>query len=394
MDHNPLHRILPMLGIIYLLSAAASCSPHRVPTETAAPFHPVRIASGVLAQPGSAAWSPDGKRIAFITTAVNIYDREQGTLKTLGINNPSYLLWQAEQELLVIAQSEDTAVLCVIEPDTLAITQLALHNDARAIHPLDTERLLVLSVKRSMLKFGIEMNYQLAAYDRRDDTQKNLYSFYKLYPRRTPDELLFAWLHPGLDPMNNALLVMELITPPVVAPYTRLQSIDVLSGEALELAAPQKTIYTGTAWSPDGRKLALSDASGRVTITGLRSGSGSVEATARGFHPTWNPKGSLLSVGGYLVRSNGQTEAALLPDSPQSIGWWSADGRQLAVASDGDLWLFDSFSPFFLPPDKPLDETLKDKLSLLKSLQREGFISLQEYQSRRTKLLEQSEVLP
>jgi hypothetical protein len=391
---TPRHRIMAVLGIIVLLSAATSCSPHRAPAETAAPYHPARIASGVQTQPGSASWSPNGKRIAFLTTTVNIYDRERGTLKTVGIKNPSYLLWPTEQELLVIVQSADTAVLCVVEPDTLAVTPHALDSDARALYPLDTNRLLVLSTKRTMLKFGIEMNYQLAAYDRRDNTQKRLYSFSKLYPRKTPEELLAAWLHAGPDPLNDALLVMELIKPPLLAPYTRLRNIDVLTGEAADIAAPQKTVYTATSWSPDGRRLALSDASGHLVITGPRAGGGSVEAAVAGFHPSWNPRGSLLYLGGYLVQSNGKTVAALLPDSPRSIAWWSGDGTRLAAVADGELWLFDAFVPVFLPPDKPLDDTLKNKLSLLKNLHRDGFVTLQEYQARRTRLLERSEVLP
>jgi hypothetical protein len=380
-----------MLGIIFLLSATISCSPRRVPSD-AAPHHPARLASGVPSQPGSASWSPDGKRIAFISTTVNIYNREHGTSKAIGINNPSYLLWTADQELLVIAQSENTAELCLVEPETLAVTRHALDNAARALYPLDTEKLLVLSAKQTMLKIGIKMDYQLATYDRREAKQKNLYSFSKIYPRQTSGEPLFAWLHAGMDPLNDVLLAMELITPPVIAPYTRLLEIDVLSGEALEIAAPRKTVYTAASWSPDGRRLALSDDAGRLLITDLRAGT--VEAAVTGFHPAWNPKGSLLYLGGYLVQSDGKTEAALLPDSPRSIGWWSGDGSQLAVASDGDLWLFDSFAPVFLPPDRPLDETLKTKLSSLKNLQREGLITMQEYQDRRARLLERSEVLP
>jgi hypothetical protein len=393
MDHRPLSRIPALSSILILLSIAA-CSPHRVPTGAAAPYHPTRIASGVPARPGSASWSPDGKQLAFITSVVSIYDRERGTQKTVGIDNPSYLLWTDEQALLVIAQGEDAAVLCVVEPGTLAVTQHALDRDARALYPLDTDKLLVLSVKRALVSFGIEMNYRLAIYDRRDNTHKNLYSFEKIYPRQTPETLLFAWLHASLDPMNDALLLMELVTPPVVSPYTRLMAIDALTGGPAELAAPGKTVYTGTSWSPDGKRLALSDASGRLVIADLRGGADAVTGPAAGFHPAWNPKGSLIYLGGHLVLSNGKAEAALLPDSPRSLGWWSGDGTRLAAVADGDLWLFDSFAPIFLPPDRPLDDTLKNRLSLLKSLHTDGLITLQEYQARRTRLLEQPEVLP
>lgn len=393
-DHNLLSRILALPGIVFLLCAAASCTPHRVPAEAAAPFHPARIASGVPSRPGSMSWSPDGKQIAFISSALNIYDREQRTLRTVGIKNPSYLLWTAEQGLLVIARGADTAVLCVVEPGTLAVTQHILGPDARALYHVDRDRLLVLSMKRTLLRFGIETQYRLSAYHQRGAMQNKLYSFEKIYPRRIPDELLFTMLHAALDPLNDALLVMELVTPPVVSAYTRLKSIDVLTGEAREIAAPQNTVYTGISWSPDGRRLALSDASGRLEITDLRVSAGAVRTDAVGLHPAWNPRGSLIYLGGYLVSSNGKTEAALLPDSPQSLGLWSGDGTRLAVAADGDLWLFDAFTPVYLPPDRPLDEALKNKLSLLKSLHSDGLVTLQDYQARRARLLEQTEVLP
>ena len=400
MDHTRVaticspHRIVLLLGIVFLLSAAASCSPRRVPTETAAPYHPYRIAAGVPARPGSASWSPDGKQLAFLTTTVSIYDREQGTLKTLAIRDPSYLLWSAEQELLVIAESADPPVLFVVKTDTFVVTQHALGPGARAVYDLDADRLIVLSAKKTVQKLWIEMQYQFSTYDRRDNTQRNLHSFNKVYPRRIPSELLLAWLHAGLDPLNNELLVLELVTPPVVSPYTRLKSIDVLTGIASEIAAPEKTVYPASSWSPDGSRIALSEASGRLVILDLRAAANTVRAAVTGSSPSWNPRGSQIYIGGYLVQSNGKTETALLAEGSRSIGFWSRDGTRLAVAADGDLWLFDGFTPAFLPIDKPLDDQLKNKLSLLKSLWNDGLISRQEYQDRHTRLLERSEVLP
>lgn len=393
MDHSP-HRIVLLLGILFLLSLASSCSPRRVPAETAAPYHPHRIAAGVPARPGSASWSPDGKRIAFLTTTVNIFDREQGSLKTVGIRDPSYLLWTAEQELLVIAESPKSPMLFVVKTDTYAVTQHALGPGACAVYDLDVDRLIVLSAKQTVQKLWTEMQCQLSTYDRRSNTQKDLYSFDKVYPRWIPAELLLDWLYAGFDPLNNELLLLELVTPPVVSPYTRLTSIDVLTGVAPEIAAPEKTVYTAISWSPDGRKLALSEASGRLVISDQRAVPKTVQASVTGSSPAWNPRGSQIYFGGYVVLSNGKTETALLADSSRSIGFWSGDGTRLAVAANGDLWLFEGFTPAFLPTDSPLDDRLKNKLSLLKSLRIDGLITQQEYQDRHARLLERTEVFP
>ena len=150
---------------------------------------------------------------------------------------------------------------------------------------------------------------------------------------------------------------MEQIKPPVFMPYSKISVVDFLTGK-IQVITDNGRIKRNIAgsWSPDGRRLALTDADGYFEM--LDSGAGisvSVDRGSPGTYPSWNPKGSQIFIGGYVMDSDGKNKEELLPNSAKSLAKWSPDGTKIAILSNGDLWLLKDFKPHFVPPDKPLD---------------------------------------
>jgi Tol biopolymer transport system component len=141
------------------------------------------------------------------------------------------------------------------------------------------------------------------------------------------------------------------------------------------------------SWSPDGRRLALTDSNGYFEMLDRGGISLPLDQGSRGLYPSWNPRGSQIFIGGYVMDSDGKNREELLPNSEKSIAKWSPDGTRIVIISGGDVWLFKDFNPHFIPPDKPRDEALSKKILLLKELMNEGLLTESEYQERYDRLV-------
>jgi hypothetical protein len=115
-----------------------------------------------------------------------------------------------------------------------------------------------------------------------------------------------------------------------------------------------------------------------------------VDKNISGAFPSWNPAGSEIYIGGWLVQSDGNALEQLLPEAHESAGIWSPDGTGLAILYGNNLLYFDGFLPTFHAGDRPMDERMiqtRNKLRLLKTLLKEKLISEEEFKMRRARLL-------
>jgi WD40 repeat protein len=383
--------LIPVVAL--LLFALAACAPRHAHSllDSAGKYRPIRLATNLQVRPGNLAWSPDGRMLAFLTTAsVNLYDVESTEQKVISIEGPHFLSWSSDNELLALSQEQGRDVLSSIDQERLEPTNRAIDVGAEALYcTSDNRSLLVLSTRVRQFSFGTEIALHLSVLNRADGTSRPLYDVSKVYPTKQTDLRYFlAWTHAGLNPIDTSLLVIELVKPPLMAPYSRIITVDSLTGDITELSGQeQQTMYTSASWSPDGRMVVLSDKSGKLEIQTFNGDRVILDRSFSGFYPTWSPQGDRIFAGGSLIDRDGKHKEDLLAKSPWSIAQWSPDGTKLAVATDNDLWLFNDVSRASVPAGGTLDKSLFNKMSLLQNLFRDGLITRQEYQERRVDLM-------
>ena len=381
------------LSVVLLFSLALGCSVHGGPslTDSSARYNPVRIAKNISAVPGKLSWSPDGKRFAFINETLTIIDIDSLERKQVAVPHPVSLAWSEDDKLYVLSREQDATGWFVIDTGKLNAVKLPLDREADLLYTLDPDTLIIAAARTNSTRIGTKLSWRLSRYDVASGATGTLSSFSKIYPWKNPDkELLFAWLHAGINPLDRSILVVEHLRPPVVHPYSTVSRIDTLTGEEAGILGNDRGgLYASASWSPDGGRIALADMNGGLMLVipgNERSGSARLAAPA-GVYPSWNPQGSTIYFGGSLIRTDQAEAEPLLLNASRSIGVWSPDGTRLAVAAGGELLLFRNFTPSFSGSDRPLDRALAEKLALLRNLFAEELISRQEYDERKAGLL-------
>ncbi len=316
-----------------------------------AKYHPTMIAEGVPAKPGMFAWSPDGSRIVFSGKTVGIYDTSDGTIERVNIK-ASFAAWYGNDTVLAISGEAGRNILNKVDVADLAVKKIGLDINPDAVFASpDGNKVLLLESRIRVMLIGTSVGYSLFVYDMRNGQPRRIYDSDIIYPTRQPNiDLLHAWFHAGLNRSGNLLLLMEQVRPPAMTgPFTRVIGIESVTGRRQPIIGGEtgKT-YISADWSPDGSSVVLTDAEGHMEIYGMKKGLKYAVDALYGLYPSWNPRGSLIYLGGSLVDADGSRKEDIFTGCHESLAEWSPDGTKLLVAAGNKLWLLDGFDPHFI----------------------------------------------
>ncbi len=350
--------------------------------------------AAVNPRPGIAAWSADGRRLAWLADGdLVILDTKDGRQKSTAVAGATFLRWPAGGKPTVLAQNGQAKVLLAIDPDTGAISQLrTLAGATVAFWWFDyPDDLLTLQADEQASRIGIHVRYSLARLT--GSLRTPLFSRKIYYPtRRGGPSLYDGWIYASLQPGLDTFLFPEFHDPPALPSFLRLTTIDIHTGTEetfLNLQANRMTAFA--SWSPAGDRLAVSDQDGYLVVSGVTDQQffEPVSWDVRGLAPACNPVNDTIFTGGFLLAADGSWSMELLAGQPACFGFWSPDGRKIAVAANGRLHLFADLPEKAVARRYTSIEPIRKKLRLLLDLRRENLLSRQEYQKRRQRILQE-----
>lgn len=380
-----------ILFFLILFPAGRASAENKRPARYEVSKIPGAVGSG----PGVISWSPDGERLAFISSgALHVYEVANGKEKTVKISRPFYVCWSTGSEIFVISE-DGKKHLGIVDASTLKMREVKLDIEPDAVFPLgDSGKALIVVSDIRAMTFGTLVNFNFFLCDLKEEAARKIFTTGDVFPSRRPDiNYLKAWLHAGINRLDGSFLVMEHIKPPAWRTYySKVIAVDPFSGTAETITGDSegpKSAYISAGWSADGKRVALSGIDGDLEIVNVRSASSPVILHLRGFYPSWNPAGSQIFSGGSIADSDGKGVKELIAGADESLGEWSPDGRKLAVASSGSLYLYGGFAPHFTGGDSAFDEKLSKDIYLLKGLLRDRLIKEDEYAARCERLMKE-----
>ncbi len=353
---------------------------------------------GVSSRPGAVAWSKDSAQLAVIRgSSLIIIDTISGSSKNIKGTNPVYLEWSPGDDLLVISKNgpnNELVRISHLEGSQSAIAVKHSPVSVRWYNPPDD--ILILSLDENNMKIGTFATYRYSIVS--NSIANDFFKGEVYYPTLSRDiDITSSWTYPGIRPLHETVMTPMYHKPPVIEPYTSFKTVDPVTGiERDIIKINSRRFSVPSSWSPKGSRLAVTNDEGLLTIIDVKNpiDSGPINHDITGPVPAWNPAGSQIYLGGWLVNSDGQALTQMLADAFHSIGNWSPDGKKLAIITKDNLLHIKNTSPFFIPPDRPFDSSLsraRDKFRILKDLYKNGLLMLNEFNERKIKILDDLE---
>jgi len=329
-----------------------------------------------------------------------LLDYAAGRVRKIPEIRPLFIAWAPGDRVAVLSDTGAGKEITLLDAAKGTYSSAPASESAIALKWLyPPDDLVEFSAEAKRYTIGTFITYSFSRVqgeEREIFFQKELY-----FPTRRQDlDFTSAWSFPEIRPVYETLLMPEYHNPPAVTPYIYFKTVDPVTGIVDDIVKLENRRFNVLAsWSPDGSRLAAADHEGLLVIQDADEGAEGAAVSGipvnyeiKGLNPSWNPRGSQIYLGGWLVGSDGGAVAELLPGAVESIGVWSPDGEKIAVMSESRTLIFDSIHPSFLDPDRPLGNELlqmQEKLRLLKELLTSGLITRSEYDDRRAKLFEQ-----
>jgi hypothetical protein len=348
------------------------------------------LSGDIHPQPGAAAWSHDSKHLAVIKdNGLAIIDTDSGISKMILGIKPAFIDWYPGKDILVVNKDGGKNELIVINPDDGSMRTLAARESLIAAKWLDPPGSCILydsEVKQRSI--GTFAAYGFTKLD--NGKEETFYKLESYLPTREKGvDAVSGWIYAGIRPLHDTALILEFRNPPVVEPFTLFKTADPLITEETLIAKFFSSRFSvPSSWSPDGSLLSVTNDKGLLVIIDPDKPGNMLPLNHEisGRYPAWNPRGSQIYIGGWLMRPDGSAVKKLVSNAFDSIGIWSPDGTRLAVITGTDLLYFDGFLPESGGMESADRENIRERLRLLKKLFKEGLISDEEFKARRKKL--------
>jgi hypothetical protein len=380
-----------VIGVFFFLWLHACAVPPVSKPDTAA----THTYDGISLKPGVVAWSPDSTHLVYIKNEdLILVDYASGNNKKISGVKPVFVEWAPGNDLIAVHNTGDRKGLVRVDPYEGTVAPAPLAEEPAAVKWLiPPDELIVLSTQLQRRQIGTFVRFSLTRVTA--DSHELFFERESYYPTRRQDaDFISAWNFPGLRPLHETVLTPQYHNPPAVPPYTYFKTVDPVIPSEEEIARMDSQRFNVPAsWSPDGSRLALVNDEGFLIIADTENPDAlqPVNYEIQGAFPSWNPRGSQIYLGGWLVGSDGTAIRELLPGALVSLGVWSPDGEKIAVITDSNLLIFDSIVPSFDEPDLAVDPgflDVREKLRLLKNLLKEELISQPEFDTRKKTLLD------
>jgi hypothetical protein len=341
--------------------------------------------TGRAPRPGVVAWAPDGRRLALVGGGwIAILDLPGGARRTIPAPGVLAIDWAPARELLVVERDAAGGRVVALDPETGASRALGADRaivGARWLH--GGPEWLAVAGDRQAMSFGTNVELRMLATG--EGAPRVLHAWTGTLPTRDPDvDLTLGWTAARPNPVDHGIVVPEFRKPPMYAPYLELVQLDPFDGGRVELARAELGLWSADAsWSPDGRRLAVAGADGRLRVLEPGGELRIARGPVRGLHPSFSPREEVVFLGGWLATPDGEPIRELLPRAAGALGVWSPDGARLAVLEGGRLFVFDRVTSAAAPPERA---RLSEALWELGSLRREGLLEERPYRERRDRL--------
>ena len=328
------------------------------------------IAKDVKAAPGMAAWLDPGHLVFISSGHLFIYNVRTGKLSErpgkAGSAGAYYFLGRSEWGVAALSVADRKPRLFILRnggsvtAGSLQMEKLpdqGISGNPRAAFalPIPGRFLLVyLSLKETSI--GLEENGRLVLLDTSagKTAGKVLYSSSRYLPGQWAEcapSALAGWTWAMPDNSGKFYPLIETEAPPVAPAFAKLEILDFVAGAVKEIGrldytACQVAVSPSSDGAGRGIQLVLASEHG---LSYYDNGAIKTIGHMMGIYPSQNPSGGLIYVGGWIVsRKKGSVAGwgypfKLISVAQDSAGFWSPDGRLLAVANKRGLYLYSGF---------------------------------------------------
>ena len=393
MENTARHMSIALVALMALLLGSAG-SAGAVGDEARGPVISL-VSKNVASGQGTVAWSPDGRRLAYIEKALLIRDMESEKQVKSPVRGIYYIRWIDDSQIMALRRQKDMTLACLLDASGELIAEAVLPVRADAAYELKGfQRLLIVSTTMDTLRIGVQTVSTVSVFNTPDGSYGNTYTTSRIHPRVLADrDFIMGWSEAGPSPLDDTLVLIDYKDPPALNPYVRAIAVDYSTGKGSAFyRLSMGMLSSGAGWAPDGRSIALADGQGSLRIIGRNGETQVPETDIKGTYAAWSPVADRICFGGYIMGLKGGNVLKLRDGAEGARCFWRPGGRDLALLTDRRLELFSGADE--PGPDKGGDragesekasEILK-KVRLLRELLEEGHLDVKDYNMRLRRL--------